>query len=195
MYLVAGLVLLVGAGVTLVSLIVAHVLPTGVNPLRDPVSQYGITPYRGWYWSAAGGAALAGVGGVLFFAATAGVIATVTVILLVVFASARALIGFFPMDAHGTERTRTGRVHNLLATAAFAAVTAAAFTGAGVLHDAGFVDQSAWSTGCGIVMAAGTIGILAARVTRPRVLFGLAERLIYAGFIVWFSILGFIAVS
>ena len=194
MMVFAALLLLAGAAIALLSLVVAHLLPTGLNPLRDPVSQYGITRYRGWYWSAAGGAALAGVGGVLFFAPTGTGIALVTVVLLAVFALARAAIGFFPMDAPGSARTGTGRTHNLLATAAFASVTAAAFTGAGALHDAGFPDASAWSTACGAVMAVGTVGLLVTRRARSG-LFGLAERLIYVGFLAWFFLLGALALS
>jgi hypothetical protein len=190
----AALLLLAGAAIALLSLVVAHLLPTGLNPLRDPVSQYGITAYRGWYWSAAGGAALAGIGGVLFFAPTGTGIALVTVVLLAVFALARAAIGFFPMDAPGSARTGTGRTHNLLATAAFASVTAAAFTGAGALHDAGFPGASAWSTACGAVMAVGTVGLLVTRRARSG-LFGLAERLIYVGFLAWFFLLGALALS
>ncbi|MDN3494898.1 DUF998 domain-containing protein [Planococcus sp. APC 4015] len=191
----AAVLLLVGTGITLVSLIVVHLLPTGLNPLRDPVSQYGITRYRGWYWSAAAGAALAGVGGAVFFAPTSSTIAIVTVVLLVMFAVARALIGFFPMDAPERAATRAGRLHNLLATAAFASVTAAAFTGAGALRDAGFADASVWSTVCGAIMALGTVGLILATRAGLRAFFGLAERLIYVGFLAWFVLLAVLALS
>ena len=191
----AAVLLLVGATITLLSLVVVHLLPTGLNPLRDPVSQFGITAYRGWYWSAAGGAALAGIGGAVFFAQTATTISTVTVVLLLAFAAARAAIGFFPMDEPGSARTPIGRTHNLLAVAAFAPVTAAAFTGAGALHDAGFPQASGWSTACGIVMAVGAVALfITARMPRLR-LFGLAERVIYVGFIAWFVLLGVLALS
>ncbi len=195
MMVLAAVLLLAGVAVALLSLIIVHLRPTGLNPLRDPVSQYGITSSRALYWSAAGGAALAGIGGAFFFAPTAGAISTVTIVLLVVFAVARAAIGFFPMDAPGTARTGTGRVHNLLATAAFASVTAAAFTGAGALHDAGFPDASAWSTACGVVMALGTIGVLITARRERAGFFGLAERIIYVGFLAWFVLLGVLALS
>lgn len=187
----ASVLLFLGAAGALVSLVVVHLLPTGLNPLRDPVSQYGITRYRGWYRAAALSAALAGVGGILFFAQVSGVAAVITLILLVVFAAARALIGFFPMDAPGDPRTGTGRLHNILATLAFAPITAAAFVGAGALHDAGAGDLSTWSTLCGVIMAIGAVGlVLTTRVAGLRNLFGLAERLIYVGFIAWFILLG-----
>jgi hypothetical protein len=32
------------------ALIVLHVLPTGYNPIRDAVSDYGVGPYRAWFW-------------------------------------------------------------------------------------------------------------------------------------------------
>ena len=42
-----------------VALIMLHLLPTGYHPVRDAVSDYGIGPYRGWFWlqAAAGGSA------------------------------------------------------------------------------------------------------------------------------------------
>lgn len=188
-----ALLMLVGAAVTLIALVIVHLRPTGLNPMRDPVSQYGITAYRAWYWTAAGGAALAGVGAALFFSTIGTVIAQITVVLLVVFFVARALIGFFPMDEPEGERTRTGRIHNLLATAAFASVTAAAFTGAGALHDGGLAGASAWSTVLGVLMAVGAVGLLVGR--RVRGIFGIAERLIYAGFILWFVMLGVLTLT
>lgn len=41
------------------ALIVLHVLPTGYNPIRDAVSDYGVGPYRAWFWlqAVAGGVA------------------------------------------------------------------------------------------------------------------------------------------
>jgi hypothetical protein len=32
------------------ALIVLHFLPTGYDPIRDAVSDYGVGPYRGWFW-------------------------------------------------------------------------------------------------------------------------------------------------
>lgn len=195
MMVLAAALLLGGGAVALLALIVVHALPTGLDPRRDPVSQYGITRFRAWYWTAAAGASLAGLGGALFFVAGRSAIALVTVVLLLVFAAARAMIGFFPMDAPGDPRTGTGRTHNLLATAAFAPVTAAAFTGAGALHDAGFADYSLWSTLCGALMAVGTVGLIIAARRPSLAIFGLVERLIYVGFLVWFGLLGALALS
>lgn len=190
----AALLLLIGTVGALVSLIVVHVLPTGLNPLRDPVSQYGISAHRGWYRSAALTAALAGVGAALLFAPLPGFMAFVTLFLLVLFVIGRGLIGFFPMDAPDAPRTSTGRLHNVLAALTFGGVTAAAFTGAGVLHDAGAVALSTPTTVCAVVMALGAIGMLiAARAASFRPFFGLFERFIYVGFLAWFAFLGIAA--
>lgn len=132
----------------------------------------------------------------MLFATISTPIAAVTVVLLLAFSAARAAIGFFPMDAPESEASPTGRLHNVLATTAFATVTAGAFTGAGALHDGGFVDASAWSTSCGIVMAIGTVGMLVTtRIPSMRTMFGLAERLIYLGFLAWFVVLCMVAVA
>jgi hypothetical protein len=32
------------------ALVVLHFLPTGYDPVRDAVSDYGVGPYRGWFW-------------------------------------------------------------------------------------------------------------------------------------------------
>ena len=38
------------AAVQTAALIVLHVLPTGYNPIRDAVSDYGVGRYRAWFW-------------------------------------------------------------------------------------------------------------------------------------------------
>jgi hypothetical protein len=47
------------AAVETAALIVLHVLPTGYDPIRDAVSDYGVGPYRPWFWlqAVAGGLA------------------------------------------------------------------------------------------------------------------------------------------
>jgi len=184
-----GLIALIAVAVTLVSLIVLHVAPTGLSPLRDPVSQYGISAFRALYATAAISAGIAGVGAILVVAGIPGSIATV--ILLAVFSAARIAIPFFPMDSPGWGATRTGRFHNVLAFLAFGSVTAAAFVGAGMLHDAGHPVTGLLSTVFGVIMAVGAVVMLISRVReRLRGVFGAAERLIYLGFIGWFIALG-----
>jgi hypothetical protein len=189
-----ALLTLVAIAITTLSLVVLHVVPSGLNPLRDPVSQYGITRFRGWYAAAAISASAAGIGAIVVFAGVPGSIATV--ILLAVFAAARIVIPFVPMDAPDTGATRRGRMHNVLAFLAFGAVTAAGFVAAGILHDAGHGGASTLSTVFAAVMAVGAIGLLVTRLShRMRGLFGVAERLIYVGFIAWFVLVGVTALA
>jgi hypothetical protein len=184
-----GLLTLVAIAITTLSLVVLHVVPSGLKPLRDPVSQYGITRFKGWYAAAAISAGVAGIGAIVVFADVPGSIATV--ILLAVFAGARIVIPFVPMDAPDTGPTRRGRLHNVLAFLAFGAVTAAGFVAAGLLHDTGHAGASTLSTVFAAVMAVGAIGLLVTRLShRMRGLFGAAERVIYLGFIAWFVLVG-----
>ena len=44
--IVAALATAVQAG----ALIVLHLLPTGYNPVRDAISDYGVGRHRGWFW-------------------------------------------------------------------------------------------------------------------------------------------------
>jgi hypothetical protein len=188
--------LLVSAGATLVaavlllgSLVLLHVAVAGLSPLADPVSQYALTPFRAGYWLAAGSAAIAGAGTAILLAELSDGGAAVA--LLWVFAAARTLIPWFPMDAPGTRATPSGRLHNLLAVAAFATVTAAAFLAAGTFRAAGFETVANVSVIAGIVMAIGSAGVIASRPFMTlRSQFGLFERMIYVGFVGWFLTVG-----
>lgn len=185
----AAILVLTGAIAALASLVALHVAPTGLSPVRNPVSEYALTRFRAGYVVAALTAAVAGAGAAFLLAPLAG--STPAVVLLIVFAVSRALIPLVPMDAPGAARTRRGRAHNLLAVAAFATVTAAAFLAAGPLADAGYAALSTASTVAGIVMAAGSAGVLFALASAPaRAIFGFVERLIYVGLLGWFIALG-----
>jgi hypothetical protein len=52
-----SIVAALATAVQALALIMLHLLPTGYHPVRDAVSDYGIGPYRGWFWlqTAAGG--------------------------------------------------------------------------------------------------------------------------------------------
>ena len=179
-----------GAVVALASLVVLHILPTGLRPWVDPVSQYGITRYRAGYLIAALAAAVAGIGGVIVLVPLIPLGATPAVVLLAVFALARAVIPVVPMDAPDAAPTGRGRAHNLLAIVAFASVTAAAFLAGGPLHDDGLTGLAGMTTVCAIVMAVGSVGVLLGFSTPLRRVFGASERLIYVGFLAWFLLLG-----
>ena len=186
-----GILLIVGALAVAAFLVALHVLPTGLSPIRNPVSEYALTKYGRLYRGATIAAGLTGVAAAWLLGIRYA--ATVTVVLLIVFAVARLLIGFFPMDDPAGSRTPTGRIHNLLAFAAFAAITAAAFVAGGAFHDSGEQTLATLSTTAGVIMALGTVGMLV--TARSKRGFGLAERLIYLGFIAWFLVVGISAAT
>jgi hypothetical protein len=45
-----GILAALATAVQALALITLHILPTGYNPVRDAVSDYGVGPYRGWFW-------------------------------------------------------------------------------------------------------------------------------------------------
>ncbi|WP_308796805.1 DUF998 domain-containing protein [Agromyces silvae] len=176
--------------VTIVGLVVVHVAPTGLNPLRDPVSQYHLTRYRPWIAVSTIAAGLAGIAAIIALAGLVGDRVVVPAVLLAIFAAARLLIPFLRMDAPGTPVTAVGRIHNVLAFLAFGAATAAAFVTGGALHDGGHPDAATWSTVFGVIAAIGSVGVLICVVTKRFALFGLAERIIYVGFLGFLLLIG-----
>lgn len=186
----AGVIALLALAATVASLGWLHAKPTGLSPVRNAVSQYGITAFRAGYraatiaFGAAGIALAVGVGEALAGRGKA------VVILLVIFAIARGAISWFPMDAPGADRTSTGQTHGLLAMAAFAGVTLAAFRLASVLSG-----QDRWhslapvSATLAIVMAAFLIAMVTARfLPAVRARFGAIERGFYLSAITWFAV-------
>ncbi len=188
-----AVVALVGVAVALGSIVALHALPTGLSPMRDPVSAYGLSRYRVLYRAqtlatAASAAALA------VALPAAGVESVLpAVIALVVLAATRAVIGWVPMDAPATPRTATGRAHDALAFAAFAAASAGGFlVGAAFGATEGLGRQGGDATSLGWAMsAASALTILAAVSPRLQQVFGLAERLIYAGMLAWLALTAF----
>lgn len=165
------------------ALIVLHALPTGLSPLTNAVSQYGITSYRAGYrvqTIAMGIAAIAaaigiselGIGG-----------APLVVALLAIFGAARLAISWFPMDVPGTALTESGQRHGLLALAAFGGATLAALRlgtdlgGSNVwMHASGLI------AGLGLAMLVTLIAMgVARRSESMRHYFGLVERAFYVG--------------
>ncbi|WP_066039157.1 DUF998 domain-containing protein [Herbiconiux solani] len=191
----AGWIVLAAIAITLLGLIVVHVAPTGLDPLHNPVSQYHLTRFRPWIAVSTISAGVAGIAAIIELTAMLGGAALVAGILLGIFAAARILIPFLRMDAPGTGPTAIGRIHNVLAFAAFGPVTAAAFVAGGALHDGGYPGIATWSTVFGVVAAVGAVGILILGVTRRKGLFGLFERIIYLGFIAWFVLIGVAGVA
>jgi len=188
---IGAIVTAIGLVGVVTTLVVAHLVPSGLDPLRDPVSQYGITPYKRLYLGAGESAAVAAVGAILVLRGRVGEGgSTVTIAFLVAFALARAIIPFVPMDAPGAPVTVVGRAHNVLAFVAFASITIAGFVAAGPLHDAGWAVSAAWSTVFAVIMALGSAGVILSRwVPFLHRMFGAVERVIYLGFILWFGMI------
>jgi hypothetical protein len=195
--MIAGTVTLLALITLLASLTWLHLQPTHLSPLRNAVSQYGITAYRGGYRVATLAFAAAGIALALGITARLHARGHAVDVLLVVFAAARCAISWFPMDAPSAERTTTGQVHGLLAIAAFGSVTAAAFKLAHAL------DQGAvWhhlapaSSGLGWLMLACLLGMALRRsVPAVRAWFGAIERGFYLAAIVWCTVFAIACVS
>jgi hypothetical protein len=186
----AGIIALLGLAVTVASLVWLHLQPAKLSPVRDPVSAYGITSFRAGYrvatiaFGAAGLALAAGIGQAL------GDRGLAVVILLVVFAIARAAINWFPMDEPGAKWTRTGWMHFVLAFVAFASVLAAATVlGAVLSHPSRWHQLAPVSTALGYAMTAclAMFG-LAQTVPALRARFGAIERGFYLCAIAWFAV-------
>ena len=196
----AGLIALIALATVVGSLAYLHLAPTGLSPIRDPVSRSGITAYRGGYRVATIAFAVAGVALAIGIQRRGlGSVATV-IALLVIFSVARLLISWFPMDAPGTERTQTGQIHGLLALLTFGSVAFCALDlGRKISQQQGGAlgYRPAWdglapvSTGLGWAMI---VVLLAMGLSRAqpvlRVRFGLIERGFYALAIGWFLVFG-----
>ena len=184
-----AVIALLGVAVCLGCLVYLHVAPTGPNPVRDPVSQYGITDYCTFYRAAA---LSLGVAALMLAVALIEALTEANaagIVFLVILGFARLTIGWVPMDAPGAPRTSTGVRHNLLATAFFASATVAAFlftgTFAGDPELAGIAPASgvlAWA------MAVFSALILLTSLVGPlRRYFGLVERLLYVAVLAWIA--------
>jgi hypothetical protein len=181
---------------TVGSLVLLHVARTGLSPLRDPVSAYGISRARGLYRAQTVATAV-GAGALALAYAGATTSARPVVVSLCVLAAARLVISWFPMDAPGEARTAVGRVHDLLAFAAFAAASVSGFLGAIALAStpptAAFASVS---SALGWLMTAASALTVAAGVVRPVAgVFGLAERLIYVGMLAWMALSAVVLLS
>src|SRR5580693_8465468 len=97
-----SIVAALATAVQALALITLHILPTGYNPVRDAVSDYGVGPYRGWFWlqAVAGGLGCLALG--IALAKLRPFTPTQVVVALIVTAAARALIPFFATDQNGS---------------------------------------------------------------------------------------------
>ena len=187
----AGVLALLALATVVAALGYLHLEPTGLSPVRNAVSQYGITTFRAGYRVATIAFAVAAVAlavGVDGAASKGG--REVVVVLLVLFALTRGLISWFPMDAPGAARTSTGQMHGLLALAAFVSVaTAALRLGTVLSHGARWRSLAPVSSALGWAMVACLLGILLARsFPSLRARFGAIERGFYIAALTWFAV-------
>ncbi len=175
------------------AVVVLHVLPTGLSPMRNAVSQYGITRYRLGYriqtiaFAVAGGAAAVGL------AEAAPGRARAVIALVIIFALARLVISWFPMDEPGGERTNHGMMHGLIAIVTFIAISAAAGRLGSIAKQVpGWTTLATVSSVIAWLMVASLIAMMVvvrrgARVTHstPQY-FGAIERVFYLALVAWF---------
>jgi hypothetical protein len=181
-----GVVAIVALAIGIGALVFLHVAPTGYSPVRDAVSDYGIGRFAWGYRTqvvAIGVAAAIEAGGFVHDG-TAG---TAGIGWLVVYAVSRVAIAWAPTDLPDAQRTRTGRVHAILAIAAF---TAIAVSTSSIPNDLRGV--SSWDSWADPLNTLGTVVVVTAVATaiaivvRPlRGVFGLVERLLYVASLAW----------
>lgn len=181
-------VVLIAAGLAtgLGGLVALHLAPTGLSAIRNAVSQYGITSYRSGYRIQTIGYAVAGLGAAIGIFTLPGAAAGPAGLCLI-FAAARALISWFPMDAPGAERTATGRGHGVLAAAAFVCAGLAAWQLARLLRHDGL--HPAIATISAVLAAVMAITLLAMVTSRRAGIgrFGLIERGFYLTMTAWLA--------
>ena len=167
----AALALAFAAG-CVACLVYLHLAPTGVSPVRNAVSEYGVKRYARWYGLQA---SLAGCAAICLAIALGH--PRRVVMLLAVLAAARIAIGWFPTDTRASEQpTRRGGVHLLLALVAFTAASWAAIALRASEHGAPWL---------GWLMAALAVVTIISLRTSLRPWFGLIERGYYAAMLAW----------
>jgi hypothetical protein len=170
------------------ALVVLHVLPTGYDPIRDAVSDYGVGPYRAWFWLHAVAGGLGCLALAIALARIHPFKPTQVVVALIVTAVARFFIPFFATD-QGDSRFQTlhGTIHMILAVLAFGGLVWASSALWSTLkrypawHGAeGFLTIVPW-----IMLGSVIAVVLAIRGPRLKPFFGVFERLFYLSSFAW----------
>jgi hypothetical protein len=114
------------------------------------------------------------------------------VALLLLFAVARLVISWFPMDEPGTDPTQHGRMHGVIAIVTFVAITLAVARFGAVLGRAGErASVAAASQAIGWTLVASLIAMMVVgRAEQSRSYFGAVERLFYLATAAWFVVVG-----
>jgi hypothetical protein len=152
------------------------------------VSDYGVGPYRGWFWLQAVAGGLACLALAIALAQLYPFTPTQVVVALIVTAASRFLIPFFATD-QGESRFQTphGVIHMILAVLAFGGlVWAATRLWATLKHYPAWHGAKAFLTIVPWIMLGSVIAVvLAIRGPRLKPFFGAFERLFYLSSLAW----------
>jgi hypothetical protein len=187
-----SVIALLAVSVQLVVLALLHVLPTGYNPVRDAISDYGVGRYRAYFAAQLFAGALARAGVALALAQLHPYVPTFVVGALLVNAAARVVMPAFPTDQSGGRfKTVKGTIHMILAIVAFAAVAAAATGLSGLLshyHDwhsiRTLIETLGWIVLVGAVATA--VALVGPQLKK---IFGLIERVFTLSVIIWLYVI------
>jgi hypothetical protein len=156
-----------------------HLLPTGISPVREAISDYGTTPFHRNYRAMV---VALGVGAILLALALGRETDAGSLYWLWIFGASRVAIAGFMTDRDPPPFTGEGRIHWLLATVAF---TSIAFAGS----DIDWTGAPGALRPLGYAVVATAVATLVTRVAVPlRAVFGLAERALYVAFLAWLAI-------
>ena len=172
-----AMVLVIAAALVLVRL---HTLPTGLDPRRDAVSDYGATSFHLYYRAMV---VLLGTGAACLALALhrSGDVRTSGLVWLWIFAGSRVLIAAFMTVRPGRPVTLEAQIHLLLAAAAFTSIAFAAPTISSDL-------DLAHTLATGVVASA--VATLVTRAVRPlQPIFGIVERVLYVALLAWLIVM------
>jgi hypothetical protein len=179
-----------GLLICIVSLFALHVLPTGFQPIQDPVSNYGVNRYGVLYRSQAFSSGICAACLLAIFAGAGLILPVWGIVALVGYSLSRMLIVFFPTDIK-PPYTLTGTIHAILATLTFAGIAFAA----GILTPA-LTSLAGWSNIGSELRAAALLTDVAAivfiivlAVHTFQQIVGLIERFLYLGTLLWLGII------
>jgi len=179
----------VGLLCCVVSLLTLHFLPTGYDPIRDPVSNYAVGRYGSLYRLQAFSSGICGACLMIWFLGSDLSLPFIGMVALALYSLSRLLIIFFPTDIK-PPRTRQGTIHVILAACTFTGIAVA--TG---LLTPQLTNLPPWSQYRAELNAAAWLTDVAAilflvvALVRPfRRSIGLVERCIYVGTLLWLGI-------